>query len=132
MTDLKPTMRAITATWNEKPTFKLMPFTQDCLFVEGLYDPETNTLVLFSKEKKDTLHMIPRLNDDGEVIQTTKRKAKAYKEQRITLASFMEYYITEKKEICEVVDSLIVNPEFEYKKFITEKPKEEKKKSSKL
>lgn len=129
--DLKtnqPVMRAYSSTWNEKPSFKLMPFTNDCLFIEGLFDTETQTLVLFTKEKKQSLHLIPKLNDEGDVVPTAKRKGKAYKEQRITLDTYMEYYVTDKKEICEVIDSLIMNPEFDYKKFITEeKTKKEKK-----
>lgn len=122
---MKPTMMIYSAEWNSKETFKLLPIEPECVFIEGIYDTESKVLVLFSKEQKDSLHMIPKLNDDGEPIPS-KNRDKKYREQRINIRTYNEYLLRKPEEIEAFLKTYVANIDsYDYKTFIF--PKEEKK-----
>lgn len=105
-------MMLISSTWAGVPTFKLIPVSQDCPYNEVIFDPSTQTLALVSKEKKQTLHMLPKLTDTGDVqrIKVQKREnGKDFAETRVSMETFYEYFIEEKLEILDFVNSFAVN-----------------------
>lgn len=113
-------MLLVTSLWQNQKSFRLIPFTNDCPFSEGIYDPGSKVLVLMSNIRKQTVHMLPKLNDDGDAIPVkTKRPGSSppYKEQRVTLETFSEYYISEKDEIESAIEMLAINPDFNYKQY---------------
>jgi hypothetical protein len=119
---IKPTMLAIKSTWNGKQTAKLIPVSNDCPYVECIMDPESKIMVVISKVSKQTLHMLPRLDDNGDprTLKVTKRPSgKAVMEERKTIETFQEYYIDDKTAIMNLIDLHSVNPE-EIKVIVTE------------
>ena len=48
----EPTMMLVQATWNEKQTFRMIPITVSCPYVECIMDPETQVFVIISKINK--------------------------------------------------------------------------------
>ena len=111
---IKPTMLAIKSTWNGKQTAKLIPISNDCPYVECIMDPESKIMVVISKVSKQTLHMLPRLDDNGDprTLKVTKRPSgKTVMEERKTIETFQEYYIDDKTAIMNLIDLHSVNPE---------------------
>jgi len=119
---IKPTMLAIKSTWNGKQTAKLIPISNECPYVECIMDPESKIMVVISKVSKQTLHMLPRLDDNGDprMLKVTKRPSgKTVMEERKTIETFQEYYIDDKTAIMNLIDLHSVNPE-EIKVIIAE------------
>lgn len=113
------TMRIITSTWNKQKTFKLIPISADCPYNEGIFDPETKTLAIISKDKKQSMHMVTKLNESGdpEFLKIGKRlNGKDYKEERKILETFYEYYIEDKGDILNFLSDVAVN----YKDYLKE------------
>lgn len=106
------TMMLTTSTWGQDKTFKLIPVSPDCPYNEVIFDPGTKVLAIISKEKKQSMHMVAKLNEQGdpEYLKIGKRNnGKDYKEERKTLETFYEYYIEDKTEIKEFVALTAVN-----------------------
>lgn len=119
-------MLLITSTWGSKKTFKMLPVEKDCPYNEAIYDCDSKVLALISKEKKETLQMLPKLNEFGDLepLKIGKRaNGKDYKEERKTLETFYEYYIEEKSEIIEFLKMAACNAEsFDYEKHMNSEP----------
>lgn len=105
-------MLLVSSYWNEQATFKMIPIHKDCPFNEAIFDPSSRALAIVGKEKKQTLHMLPKLTDTGDVqmIKVQKRdNGKQYAEQRISMETFYEYFIERKDEIESFVKSFASN-----------------------
>lgn len=119
-------MTIVTSNWNGQTTFRLIPISLEAAFSEGIYDPTDKVLVLMSKHIKESVHLVPRLDDNGDMIPLKKprQNGKHYKEQRITLQTYTEYYVSEKEEIREMVNKLADNAStFNLKQFLDKKEK---------
>ncbi len=95
-------MLLVSSYWNEQATFKMIPIHKDCPFNEVIFDPSSRALAIVGKEKKQTLHMLPKLTDTGDVqmIKVQKRdNGKQFAEQRVSMETFYEYFIERKDEI---------------------------------
>jgi hypothetical protein len=116
----KESMLIVKSTWNEKDTFKLLPITSECPYVECLFDPESSIFVVISKIKKTSLHMLPKLDDNGDPQRLRNKTAtgRMVKEERKTIETFQEYYIEDIESIDSIIKHLAVNPEYDYKKFL--------------
>ncbi len=115
---MTPSMFLISSSWAGSPTFKLIPVSQDCPYNEVIFDPASQALAIVSKEKKTTLHMLPKLTDTGDVmrIKVQKREnGKDYAETRVNMETFYEYFIEEKAEILHFISSFAANADnFDY------------------
>lgn len=115
---MTPSMFLISSSWAGSPTFKLIPVSQDCPYNEVIFDPTSQALAIVSKEKKTTLHMLPKLTDIGDVmrIKVQKREnGKDYAETRVNMETFYEYFIEEKAEILHFISSFAANADnFDY------------------
>jgi hypothetical protein len=100
---MKNSMILINSEWEGNKTFRLVPINNDCPFMEGIFDPETKTLVLFSKIVKDGFHMVPKLDDNGDPIMVKGPKprfnGKSYREERRNISTFHEYYLTDIQDV---------------------------------
>ena len=115
-------MLMISSEWEGREAFRMIPVTGDCPYVEGIFDSETKVLVLFSKGLKESFHMVPRVDDNGDPIPVGKGKArmngKGYREERRTIQTFHEYYITDKAEIESFLEMFSINYDtFDYNKY---------------
>jgi hypothetical protein len=123
-------MMLITSTWGSNKTFKMIPVTQDCVFNEAIFDLDSKVLALISKEKKQSLHMVAKVNEWGDVVPMKigkRSNGKDYAEERKTLETFYEYYVENIEEIKEMIKMIAVNADtFDYTtfiNFISEAPK---------
>lgn len=94
-------MMLITSTWKEGKTFKMIPTTGDCPYVECIYDPAMKVFAVIGGIKKDTFHMLPKLdaNGDPEMRKTPARDGSPYKQERRTIETFQEYYLEDRSDI---------------------------------
>jgi hypothetical protein len=94
-------MMLITSTWKNGKTFKLIPTTADCPYVEAIYDTNMKVLAAIGAVKKDIFHMMPKLdpNGDPEMRKTAARDGSPIKQERRTIETFQEYYLEERADI---------------------------------
>lgn len=107
-------MMITSSNWGPYKTFKLMPITEDCPFVEAIYDPSSKILAVISKVVKSSYHMVPKLDDNGDeqILKIAKRKnGKEIKEQRVLMDTHAEYYITDPIEGKDFIKMFAVNDE---------------------
>jgi hypothetical protein len=108
-------MMLVEATWQDKKTFRLIPVTESCPYVEIIFDPATKVFVVISKIRKTSLHMLPKLDEYGQPLSGTK----GIKQERHKIEVFQEFYIEDESAIEELIKLVSVNPKFDYKKFTT-------------
>lgn len=123
---MKGSMLIVTSTWGKSKTFKLIPADINCPYNECIFDPEAKVLALIGKEKKQSMHMLPKLNEFGDLqtIKIGKRaNGKDYAEERKTIDTFYEYYIEEMTEIENFIKTFCINADaVEYKKYLEAAP----------
>lgn len=116
-------MILVHSNFGQAASFRLIPASKDCPYVEVLFDPERNILVPVLNVIKDSYHMLPKLDDNGDVqeLKLTKRSnGKNYKEERRLVQTFSEFYIYEKDSIEYFINLFAVNAnQFDYKSFFT-------------
>ena len=124
-------MMLVTSSFRNVKSFNLIPLTQDCPYTEAMYDPASGILACITKVRKQSFHMVPRLDDNGQpqrLKAPNKETGKVHKEQRGTVDTFSEFYITEKSEIENFMALFAVNfAEFDYKQYLNVDEKETKK-----
>jgi len=109
-------MMLVQATWQDKQTFRLIPITESCPYVECIFDPDTKVFVVISKIKKTALHMLPKLDEYGQALSG----AKGMKQERHKIEVFQEFYVEDITAIEEVIKLMSINSEFDYKKFMSD------------
>lgn len=115
-------MLLITSSWGPAKTFKMIPSSKDCPYNECIFDVQQKVLAIISKESKESLHMLPKLNEQGDVARLKigkKENGKDYAEERKALVTFYEYYIEDRTEIEEFVKQFASNAtSFNYTQYI--------------
>ena len=115
-------MILISSYWGEAKSFKMIPATTDCPFVEAMYDSTTGILAVIGKTKKQIFHMVHKVDDNGDMVMMKSGKrenGKPYKEERRVIDTFHEYYIIEEKEIVDFINAYAVNnEEYNFKQYI--------------
>jgi hypothetical protein len=107
-------MMLISSAFRGVKSFSMIPVTQDCPYVEAMFDPTSGILAVISKVKKQAMHMVPRLDENGQPIRLKSpnmEAGKTVKEQRVQIETFSEIYITEKEEILQFIYMFAVNAE---------------------
>lgn len=126
----KDSMMLVTSSWGQAKTFKMIPISMDCPYNECIYDPQANVLAVISKERKQTMHMMAKLNEWGDVVPMKvgkRNNGKDYAEERKTLETYYEYFVEVPEEIEALVNRFAVNAdEFDYKAFMVKEPVAEK------
>jgi hypothetical protein len=107
----------------------MIPISKDCPYNEVIFDVQTKTLAVISKESKESLHMLPRLTETGDVQRLKigkKENGKDYAEERKALVTFYEYYLENEGDIIAFVTAFAENNEsFDYQQYLKlEVPKE--------
>lgn len=124
MTIDSKSMMVIKSDWNNRPTFKMIPLGTSCPYVECIYDPESKVLAIIGLTKKNVFHMMPKLDDNGDVVPRKVKTdgAKPYKEDRRTIETFQEYYISDLSQISEFIEMFAINPNVseEYLREVTQ------------
>ena len=104
-------MMLTTSTWKEGKTFKMIPTSAECPYVECIYDPAMKVLAVIGNIKKDIFHMMPKLdpNGDPEARKTPGRDGVPYKQERRTIETFQEYYLEERSDIEGFIKHFAIN-----------------------
>jgi len=128
------TMMLVQATWNDKQTFRMIPTSDTCPYVECIMDPDTKVFVIISKITKTTLHMLPRLDDNGDPMATKVQRpnGRQVREERAKIETFQEFYVEDMAAVHELVNLFAINAKtFNYKQFIAVVEEEKSKKAAK-
>lgn len=115
-------MMLVTGSWGQNKTFKMIPLTPDAPYNEAIYDRDSKVLALIGKEKKQSMHMVAKLDDNGDVKRMKigrRDNGKDYAEERKTLETYYEYYVETPEEIKEIINLLAVNADsFDYTQYM--------------
>jgi hypothetical protein len=115
------TMMLVQSSWQEKQTFRMIPIADSCPYVECIMDPETKVFVVISKITKQSLHMLPRMDDNGDPMftKTTRPNGRQIKEERHKIEVFQEFYLEDKIAIKDLIHLFAVNAKtFDYEAFM--------------
>jgi hypothetical protein len=117
---MENSMMLVKSEWNNKPSFRAIPVVEQCPYVECIFDPESKVFVIISKTKRNTLQMLPKLDEYGAAITG----AKGMKQERHKLEVFQEYYVDDKASVEDLIKMLALNSDtFDYKSFFKEEKK---------
>lgn len=115
-------MMLVAGAWGNKPTFRMIPVAVDSPYNEAIYDVEQKVLALIGKDKKQSMHMVPKLDDFGDLktMKIGKRtNGKDYAEERKTIDTYYEYYLDSPDDIKEVIKLLAINADtFDFVKYL--------------
>ena len=121
MTQIGQNMMLVNSTFRNAKSFTLIPVSMDSPYTEAMFDPASGILAVISKVMKQSYHMVPKLNDDGEPIRLkspNQQTGKTVKEERRLVDTFSEFYLTDKSDIDTFIHMFAVNVEtFDYSKF---------------
>jgi hypothetical protein len=117
---MEKNMMLVSGNWGPYKTFKLIPVSTECPYIEAIFDPSSKILAVISKDKKPTYHMVPKLDDNGDQIPMKLGKranGKDHKEQRVMMDTYQEYYINDLEEVDTIIKAFAVNADtYDYKK----------------
>jgi len=104
----------VKSAFGQMKSFKLIPITNDCPFVECLFSPREKMMVVIGKYMKGSYHMVPKLDDNGDEIPVKgkpRANGKKVKEERRLVDTCSEHYIVTEEEIRETIQMFAVNPD---------------------
>jgi len=131
MSEIGKNMMIISSPFRNAESFALVPVTSDTPYVEAMFDPASGILAVISKVSKQSFHMVPRLGDDGQPQRLkvpNKATGKTMKEQRVSMETFSEFYITDKEEIKNFINIFAINADsYDFAKYVDVDVKETKK-----
>lgn len=93
---------------NGLETFKLMPLSKDCLFVDGVFFLENNTLMLVSEKTVEKFDLIEKFNPDGSMT-TSKRGGPEV--ERLRCDNPYNYQL-QGEDLKWFIEEYVQNPEF--------------------
>lgn len=109
------TMMLVQATWQDQQTFRMIPISEACPYVECIFDPGTKVFVIISKIKRTSLQMLPKLDEYGQPATGSKGR----KEERHKVEVFQEFYIEHASAVKDLVELFAVNAKaFDYNQFL--------------
>jgi hypothetical protein len=123
---VKPSIQLVRSFFMENaetktPSFAGIPVTEDCPYLELIFNPKEKILGIISKQKKQMLQSVPKLDNNGFPKVTTNKQFKdafPFQQERILMETYHEYYITDANEIKSFLQAIAVNPEFNYNEFL--------------
>ena len=116
MKDLK-TMLLITAPWSpEANTFRMIPATPECPYLDVVYNRDKKALEITSTFKRNEYAMFAKVDDNGDVEKRKTAKmdeesgqAITHKQERRMAEILQKQFILEQAEIIAFVQSFAVN-----------------------
>jgi hypothetical protein len=117
-------MMLINSSFRNAKSFTLIPVSNDSPYVEAMFDPSSTILAVISKVMKQSYHMVPKLNDDGEPMRLktpNQQTGKTVKEERRLVDTFSEFYLSDRKDIETFIHMFAVNAkDFDYNDFFVD------------
>jgi hypothetical protein len=117
-------MMLVSSSFRNAKSFTMIPVTQSTPYTEAMFDPSSGILAVISKVLKQSFHMVPRLDDNGEpqrLKSPNQQTGKTVKEQRVSMDTFSEFYLTDKKDIRDFINLFAINAgSFDFESFFTD------------
>jgi len=117
-------MMLVNSSFRNAKSFTLIPVSQDSPYVEAMFDPASSILAVISKVMKQSYHMVPKLDDEGQPQRLKKpnpQTGKTHKEERRLVDTFSEFYLSDKSDIETFIHMFAVNADtFDYKQYFVD------------
>jgi len=117
-------MMLVNSTFRNAKSFTLIPVSLDSPYTEAMFDPASGILAVISKVMKQSYHMVPKLDDDGQPMRLktpNKQTGKTHKEERRLVDTFSEFYLSDKKDIEDFINIFAINASsYDYKQFFVD------------
>jgi hypothetical protein len=101
----------------------------DSPYTEAMFDPASGILAVISKVMKQSYHMVPKLDDDGQpqrLKTPNQQTGKTHKEERRLVDTFSEFYLSDRADIETFIHMFAVNAEnFSVEEFFVDLKKTE-------
>lgn len=114
-------MMLVKSSFRGMKSYSLIPVSLDCPYVETMYDPSSGMMAVITKQKKESYHMVPKLDEEGQPMRLKKpnpQTGKTVKEQRVKIDTFSEFYITDKEDLDNFISLFAINSlDFDYKSY---------------
>ena len=122
-------MMLVNSTFRNAKSFTLIPVSNDSPYVEAMFDPASGILAVISKVMKQSYHMVPKLDDNGEPMRLktpNPQTGKTVKEERRLVDTFSEFYLSDRADIDTFIHTFAVNADhFKIEDFFVELQKTE-------
>ena len=120
--NVEKSMMLITSNWGPYKSFKAIPLNADCPFMEEIFDPSSKILAVISKHSKQSYHMLPKLDDNGDPMKlklAKRENGKDFREERRLIETYAEYYVSERSEIETFLNGFCLNADsYDYIKYL--------------
>tara|TARA_B100000780_G_C21071805_1_gene431317 strand:+ start:610 stop:1026 length:417 start_codon:yes stop_codon:yes gene_type:complete len=114
MAQIGQNMMLVNSTFRNTKSFTLIPVSSDSPYVEAMFDPSSSILAVISKVMKQSYHMVPKLDDEGQPMRLknpNQQTGKTVKEERRLVDTFSEFYLSDKQDILSFIAMFAVNSE---------------------
>tara|TARA_B100000497_G_C7487694_1_gene298812 strand:- start:84 stop:503 length:420 start_codon:yes stop_codon:yes gene_type:complete len=122
-------MMLVNSTFRNAKSFTLIPVSNDSPYVEAMFDPASGILAVISKVMKQSYHMVPKLDDNGEPMRLktpNPQTGKTVKEERRLVDTFSEFYLSDRADIDTFIHTFAVNADhFKIEEFFVDLQKTE-------
>tara|TARA_B110000977_G_scaffold1639_1_gene2336 strand:- start:2790 stop:3209 length:420 start_codon:yes stop_codon:yes gene_type:complete len=117
-------MMLVNSSFRGAKAFTLIPVSNDSPYVEAMFDPSSSILAVISKVMKQSYHMVPKLDDEGQPMRLktpNPQTGKTVKEERRLVDTFSEFYLSDKADIETFIHMFAVNADhFSIEEFFTD------------
>jgi hypothetical protein len=124
MSKIGQNMMLVSSSFRNAKSFTMIPVSNDSPYTEAMFDPASGILAVISKVMKQSYHMVPKLDDDGQPIRLkapNKQTGKTHKEERRLVDTFSEFYLSDKKDIEDFINIFAINASsYDYKEFFVD------------
>jgi len=122
MSKIGQNMMLVSSSFRNAKSFTMIPVSNDSPYTEAMFDPTSGILAVISKVMKQSYHMVPKLDDDGQPMRLktpNKQTGKTHKEERRLVDTFSEFYLQDKDDIELFINMFAINAEqFDYNSFL--------------
>ena len=124
MSKIGQNMMLVSSSFRNAKSFTMIPVSNDSPYTEAMFDPTSGILAVISKVMKQSYHMVPKLDDDGQPMRLktpNKKTGKTHKEERRLVDTFSEFYLSDKKDIEDFINIFAINASsYDYKQFFVD------------
>ena len=121
MAQIGQNMMLVNSSFRNAKSFTMIPVSNDSPYTEAMFDPSSSILAVISKVMKQSYHMVPKLDDDGQPIRLknpNQQTGKTVKEERRLVDTFSEFYLSDRKDIKDFINIFAINAaSFDYESF---------------
>ena len=129
MATIGQNMMLVNSNFRGAKSFTLIPVSLDSPYTEAMFDPSSGILAVISKVMKQSYHMVPKLDDNGEpqrLKTPNQQTGKTVKEERRLVDTFSEFYLSDRADIETFIHMFAMNAEhFKVDEFFVDLQKTE-------